>query len=209
MSEQRVWSPAWLELSGLPEWLNARVRQGAWSVFKKLVETDCEVNYRPAPFEISLSELAGRTGLKVEAVERILTKLRRKRLISCFIPEHPDENVLCRIATPLPLPDPREAVLARLPRALQRDALRYLDQVVVSDESEALLREVIDSYLDNVSQKMNAIILDELQLLAARFRRDRIRRMFARARHVGVDSLGWVTRELVREESRGQKTANN
>jgi len=208
MSEQRVWSPAWLELSGLPEWLNARIRQGAWPVFKKLVEMDCEVNYRPAPFEMPVSDLARRTGLKVEAVERILAGLRRKRLISCFIPEHPDENLLCQIATPLPLPDSRDVVLARLGRAMQRDELRYLDQVVLSDESEAALREVVDGYLNTVSQKMNPMILDELRLVAIRFPRERIRKTFARARYVGVDSLAWVTRELIREESRGQKTDN-
>lgn len=189
----------------MPEWLNARVRQGAWAVFKKLVEMDCEVNYRPAPFEMPVSDLARRTGLKVEAVERILAGLRRKRLISCFIPEHPDENLLCQIATPLPLPDARDIVLAR---AMQRDELRYLDQVVLSDESEAALREVVDGYLNTVSQKMNPMILDELRLVAIRFPRERIRKTFARARYVGVDSLAWVTRELIREESRGQKTDN-
>jgi len=208
MSEQRTWSPAWLELSGLPEWLNARVRQGAWSVFKKLVESDCEVNYHPAPFEMTVSDLARRTGQKVAAVERILAGLRKKRLISCFIPEHPDENLLCQIATPLPLPESRDAVLARLPRVMQRDELRYLDRVVPSEDSEAMLREIVDNYLNTVSQKMNAIILDELRLLAVRFPRDRIRRMFARARHAGMDSLTWVTHQLVREENRGQKTSN-
>ena len=208
MSEQRTWSPAWLELSGLPEWLNARARQGAWTVFKKLVEIDCEVNYHPGPFEVTVTELARRTGLKVEAVERILKALHKKRVISSFVPEHPDENLLCRIAVPLPLPDSRDTVLERLPRAMQRDALRYLDRERVSEESEALLREVVDGYLDNVSQKMNAMILDELRLLAARFRRDQLRRVFARARHVGIDSLAWVTRELVREESRGKDARN-
>jgi len=205
MSEQRVWSPVWLELSGLPAWLNKKVRQGAWTIFKKLVETDCEVNYSPAPFEIPLGELARRTGLKVEVVERILAGLRRKRLICCFIPEHPDENLLCQIATPLPMPEGREVVLARLPRSIQREELRYLDQVALSDESQALLREIVVSYLDTVSQKMNPMILDELRLLAVRFRRERIRRVFGRARLAGVTSLTWVTRELVREESRGEK----
>jgi len=204
MSEQRVWSPAWLEVSGLPEWLSARVRQGAWAIFKKLVETDCEVNYRPAPFETTMSDLERRTGLKVEVVARILAGLRRKRLISCFIPEHPDENMLCQITTPLPLPESRDAILARLPHAMQRDELRYLDQVALSEESEGQLREIVDGYLNTVSQKMNPMILDELRLLAVRFPRDRIRKMFGRARHIGVDSLNWVTRELIREESRGQ-----
>lgn len=205
MSEQRVWSPAWLEFSGLPEWLNARVRQGAWTVFKKLVETDCEVNHHPGAFEIPVRELARRTGLTPEVVERILKRLHKKRVISCFVPEHPDENLLCQIAVPLPLPEPRDKVIGRLPRAIQRDVLRYLDRTRVSEESEGLMREVVDGYLDNVSQKMNAMILDELRLLAARFRRDKIRRVFARARHVGVDSLTWVIRELAREESREQK----
>jgi hypothetical protein len=130
-------------------------------------------------------------------------------LISCFIPEHPDENLLCQIATPLPLPEPRDAVLARLPRAMQRDELRYLDQVALSEESENVLREIVDGYLNNVSQKMNPMILDELRLVAVRFPRERIRKMFARARHVGVDSLAWVTRELIREESHGQKTGKH
>jgi len=206
MSEQRIWSPAWLELAGFPEWMNTKVRQGAWSVFKKLVETDCEVNYRPAPFELPVSELARRTGLKVEVVERILAGLKRKRLISCFVPDHPDENLLCQITTPLPLPGSREVVLGRLPHALQRDELRYLDQVTPAEGSEALIREVVDGYLSNVSQKMNSMILDELRLLAVRFPRERIRRAFARARYAGVDSLTGVTREMVREESRGQKT---
>jgi len=209
MAEQRVWSPAWLELSGLPEWLNVKIRQGAWSVFKKLAELDCEVNFHPGPFEIPLSDLARRTGLKVEVAERILRKLRAKRIISCFIPEHPDENLLCRISVPLPLPEPREAVLARLPKAMQREQLRYLDALEPGEQDEALLREIVDAYLDNVSQKMNAVILDELKLLASRFRRDRIRRVFARARHAGIDSLAWVTRELVREENRGEKGTKN
>jgi len=209
MSEQRVWSPVWLELSGLPEWLNKKVRQGAWPVFKKLVETDCEVNYRPAPFEIPLGELARRTGLKSEVVERILAGLRRKRMICCFIPEHPDENLLCQIATPLPLPEEREVVVGRLPRAIQREELRYLDQVALSDESQTLLREIVDSYLDTVSHKMNPMILDELRLLAVRFRRDQIRRVFGRARHAGITSLTWVSRELVREENRREKTDTN
>ena len=208
MSEQRVWSPAWLDLSGLPEWLNGRVRQGAWTVFKKLVELDCEVNYHPGPFEITVSDLARRTGVKVEVVDRILKALHKKRVVSCFIPEHPDEELLCQISTPLPLPESRDKVLERLPRAMQRDALRYLDRARVSEESEERLREVVDGYLNNVSQKMNAMILDELQLLAARFRHDQLRRVFARARHVGIDSLAWVTRQLVREESRGKKGKN-
>ena len=55
---------------------------------------------------------------------------------------------------------------------------------------------------------MNPMILDELRLVAIRFPRERIRKTFARARYVGVDSLAWVTRELIREESRGQKTDN-
>jgi len=209
MAEQHVWSPAWLELSGLPEWLNTKVRQGAWSVFKKLVEADCEVNFRPAPFEMTVTELGRRTGMKVETVRRILTGLRRKRLISCFVPDHPDENLLCRIATPLPLPEPRDAVLARLPRAMQREELRYLDEVALSDESEELLREIVDGYLDNVSQKMNPMILDELRLLAVRFARERIRKVFARARQIGMDSLHWVMRELVREESHGKKSGGS
>lgn len=206
MSGQRIWSPAWLELSGLPEWLNKRVRQGAWSVFKKLVEIDCELNHRPGPVEIPLSELARRTGLRVDVVERILKGLRRKRMISCFIPDHPDENALISITTPLPLPEPREAVISRLPREMQRAELRYLDSVEPKADEEAVLREVIDAYLDNVSQKMNPIILDELKLLTARFGRDRLRRLFGRARRIGIDSLAWVNRELVREENRGQET---
>jgi len=207
MSEQRVWSPAWLEFAGVPEWLNTRVRQGAWPVFKKLAELDCEVNFRPASFEVSLAELARRLGMKTEAVEKILVALRKKRLITCFLPEHPEENMLCRIATPLPLPESRDKVLGRLPRSMQRAELRYLDRTELSNESEELLRELVDAYMNHVSHKMNALILDEIRLLAVRFRHDRIRRIFSRAHALGIDSLGWVTRELVREEVRGQESA--
>ncbi len=206
MSEQRIWFPVWLELCGLPEWLNTKVRQGAWGVFKKLVELDCEANFQPGHFEIPLSDLARRTGLPPATVARILHGLRRKRLISCFVPEHPDENILCKIAVPLPLPEPRDVVLGRLPRALQREELRYLDQMALSEEQEAQLREIVDEYLNKVSQKMNAIILDELRLIAARYPRERIRRHFARARAAGFDSLSWISREMAREELHEQKT---
>jgi hypothetical protein len=206
MSEQRIWSPAWLEWVGLPEHLNTRVRQGAWPVFKKLVELDCETNFRPAPFEITVTELARRTGTKADALVKVLEALRKKRFISCFLPEHPDEEMLCQVTTPLPLPGARDAVLARLPRSMQRDELRYLDEVEIGDQSREQLRELVDSYMNNVSHKMNAFILDEIKMLAVRFRTDQIRRIFARARTLGIDSLGWVTRELVREDTGGQKS---
>lgn len=206
MAEQRIWAPEWLELSGLPEWLNTKVRQGAWTVFRKLVETDCQANFKPAPFEISITDLARRTGLKVEIVERILKALHKKRVVSSFIPDHPDERALCQISTPIPLPASRDKILAALPREMVREELRYLDRVEPTGDSDAVMREIVDAYMNLVSHKMNPIILDELRLLSLRFSKERLRRAFSRAKYVGVDSLSWVTRELIREDARGKKT---
>ena len=81
MNEQRAEFPLWLELCGLPQYVYEKVRKDAWIVFKKVVELDCFANIDPGIIEISLNELANRTGLPVETVEKCLLALKKKKLI--------------------------------------------------------------------------------------------------------------------------------
>ena len=91
MSE-RYSSAEWLELAGLPVELNAKVRSGAWVVFKKIVELDCGRNRDPGAVEISLDELGERCGLDWEKIARIIEALRKRKVLACFLPDNPDER---------------------------------------------------------------------------------------------------------------------
>jgi hypothetical protein len=199
--------PAWLEFSGLPKLLNAKVRIGAWSVFAKLVELDCERNRRPGLVELTVSELAERVGLKPEVVMRILKGLSKCKVAQSFIPEHPDEEMLFCVAAPLKAPHSRAGIEQRLNQAGVPGpwSFRYLDKESTEGASESALQEVVDAYFNAIGLKMNTFILDELRLLSSRFTLKRVKRAFALAHQRGIRQLGWVARELYRWERRDRQ----
>ena len=193
----------WLEYSGLPEMLNKEIRMGAWSVFKKIVEIDCLHNHHPDTFEISLADLSMMVGMDARAIRSVITRLRRKKLLVCFVPDSAEEQGLFRINVPLPTPRSAREV-KRLFAAMfppGKDFFRYADQHVTEttgDDPE--LQELVDIYLNTVGIRINIFILDELRLLKERFDMSRLRDVFSQARERGIKNLRWIGRKLLRNE---------
>lgn len=205
--EHKVWAPLWLELSGLPEWLNEKARGGAaWAVFKKLVELDCALNPRPGLVEISINELAQRTGVDPKTVRRLLTSFRKLEVVACFLPDNDEEEALVQIRVPLPTPLNPDRVRALHPELFERPThyFRYAQSETESEEenttSDPLLEEIVDLYFHTIGLKMNAFILDELRLIRHQFPIELVRRTFQRAAKNDIHSLHWVVRELIRQK---------
>jgi DNA-binding Lrp family transcriptional regulator len=196
----------WLEWSGLPKALN-RARANGWLVFKTLAEMDCRANARPGAIEISMNDLAERCGLEADAALKIVEALRKKKLLRCYLPDHFDEEALIEIVVPLATPIPSDEVARRAEEPALRDARahRYARPAQAPPPDAAKIQAVVDLYLNRVSQKMNAFILEHLQMIAERFDMEAIERTIERAAKHEVRSIGWVFKELIRE--RGQARA--
>ena len=208
VEEQIQHSPKWLEYSGLPEFLNSEIRGGAWSVFKKLVERDCEQNSRPDNFEISVTELSRAVGLPPKTVRRIITGLRKKEMLVFFLPESDDEGGLFRINVPLPTPISAKEIKKKHSSIFppRRDFFRYSDKrVIETDGSDPKLQELIDIYLNSIGLKINVFVIDELLLLKERFDFDAIKEAFAQAREGKTRNLRWVARKLLGEERKANE----
>lgn len=196
----------WLELSGLPAELE-KTRAGAWAVFKKIVELDCRRNRDPDLVEISLGELAERLGTKWEKVARCLEALVKKKRLAAFLPDNPDETGVFRVRLPVETPIPPEEVALKATDPFLRDArtFRYVRPQERSDALDEKMKEVVDLYLDVLSQKLHSHIVDQLETLAARFPLEKIRLMMERGARIDVRSITWVARELVRDEAKARE----
>jgi len=199
MEEIRATFPLWIEFSGLPEFVNTKIRKEAWSVFKKIVELDCEANLEPGVLDISLQDLGSRTGLSPQIVEKCLNGLRKKKLLACFIPDNPLEKCLIRIVIPLKTPIPAQDLKKQRSDLFPpgSDFFRYFDERIAQPEDDEALREIIDLYFNTIGLKMNFFILDELRLLRQRFPLSDVKRVFESAKRLEIKNLRWVMRQLV------------
>lgn len=207
MNEQRTEFPLWLELCGLPQYVYEKVRKDAWLVFKKVVELDCAANIDPGIVEISLDELANRTGQPVESVEKSLLALRKKKLVTCFIPDNTEEKALIRIASPLTTPISAQDLKKKRAEIFPpgKDFFRYADQRAPIPQDDAVLSEIVDLYYNSLGLKMNFFILDELRLMRQRFELSVIKKAFDAARQFGGKSLNWVMRQLLAGSKKDDK----
>ena len=201
MIERKIYFPVWLEYSGLPSHLNTHIRREAWSVFKKLVEIDCEKNSHPGTFEISLTELSQFTGVSVDILNKIILAFRKKNLVASFLPEHPDEPALFQINYPLPTPispmEIKQKYAVIFPPG--KDFFRYVDSFAEEiDYEDENLRKIVELYFNSIGLKMNTFILDELRLIRQRFPITLIEKVFKRAKYFSIPSLHWVLKELFR-----------
>ncbi|MBN1518293.1 hypothetical protein JXA32_17155 [Candidatus Sumerlaeota bacterium] len=198
-------APEWLEFSGLPQKLNEKLGLGAWPLFERLVRLDCERNAMPGMVELPLSQLAMRVGQSAEDVVKSLEGFRKLKVGQCFIPEHPDEELLFKVAVPLKTPLKRPAIKQRMREAGLAGPweFRYLE-AEDSAAAEEQLQRVVDLYFDNIQLKVNTFILDELRLLSTRFAVGEIERVFELARRTELRSLKWVAKELYRREKKRQ-----
>lgn len=204
----------WLQFSGLPAELN-KARANAWLVFRTLVEIDAE---RPSAaglaspdgaFEVALADLAERCGLEPDPLVKILETLRKRKVIRLFLPEAPEEPALVGIVAPLPVPLPLGQIAPRLQNPHARDvaAWRYAHAPQAAPADERAVQHVLDLYLNHLSQRVNAFVVEQAEVAVARFPLPAIERMIERAARHNVRTLGWVIKELIREE-RTQRQAN-
>jgi hypothetical protein len=207
--ESRAWSPLWLEYSGLPQLLADKIRGGAgWPVFKKIVELDCATNADPGTVEVTLTEIADRTGIPAPTVRKTLLSLRKLKLIAVFLPDHDEEAALIKLRTPLRTPIPVAQIKDSHARlfADTPQHFRYFDEYQASPDDSApadpLLQEIVDLYFNAVGLKMNAFVLDELRLVRQRFPAEMVRRTFRRAQQNEIRSLHWVVQELVKQKKK-------
>lgn len=202
--------PTWLEFSGLPRHLNTKAGLAGWCVFQKIVALDSERNHTPDAVEISVSELAERTGVTPVACRRILDKLRRAKVLLVFVPDTDDEPALLQVRVPLPTPIPVEEVARAHPELhlLELGANdRYAREEAPVDPEDPQIRAVVDLYLNSVGPRVNSFVLDELIFVARRHPLRDIERVFRQARHLpGPPGLGWIARQLSRRHAaKGQK----
>lgn len=204
--------PIWLERSGLPRALNESCKSPlAWTVFKKIVELDCASNRQsPGLVEVSLERLGELTGLPPAKVEQNAKKLRKAGFLRAFLPDNEEEDALFQVAAPLQTPVSWEELRKTTPEWFEfadwqfRYATETPEDIPVRPDEKQVadpkLREVVDLYFDNVSMKMNSMILDQLVLISRRFDIALIRRVFAKARQREVQGLSWILSEARREQ---------
>ncbi|MBI3737324.1 hypothetical protein HY256_12530 [Candidatus Sumerlaeota bacterium] len=201
----RYESAEWLEWSGLPAELNRK--PGTWATFKKIVELDCKLNRQPDAVQVSLGELAARLGMDWEKVATILGSLRKKKYLACFIPDNPDEPGLFQVRVPIATPKSPDEVARTSNDPHMRDAagFRYSARTAEAPLDESKVQKIVDLYLNSLSQKMNSFIVDEIEILARRFPLDEIEKAIQRAARHEIRSIGWVAKELIRDQSRKKK----
>jgi DNA replication protein DnaD len=199
MQEKRAEFPLWLEYSGLPNYVSSKVRKDAWCVFKKIVELDCAVNIEPGVVEISIDDLSLRTGIQPEMLVKCLEKLKKKKLVACFVPDNTEEKALFRVVFPMETPLSPEEIKEKWPDIFPpgKDFFRYLDQNQIGAEDDEILHEVVDAYFNTLGLKMNLFILDELRLMRQRFELSDIKKAFKSANKNNAKSLRWVIRQLM------------
>ncbi len=203
MDEPLSISPLWLEYSGLPQWLNANIRAGAWSVFKNIVELDCRMNAIPDIVEIAPAAIAEHVGLDADVVMKTLLKLRQKRIVAASLADSPEEESLLQIQIPLKTPIAAHEICKQGgPFFRPGMRLRYAYPIEEPPGDEVRLQQVVDLYFNNISMRMNSFVLDELRLVARRFSLESVRAVFGRAGLNDVHELGWAVRELIKTNAR-------
>lgn len=212
--ELRACSPLWLEYSGLPELLAAKIKGGAgWALFKKIMELDCERNSAPGTVEVSLGELQKRCGVAPDQARRAAGTLRKMKLLACFLPDNDEEAALFRIVTPLQTPRLADQIRKEDTHLFEHggDYLRYYDDCMHGHQddlptNDPALKETVDLYFDTIGLKMNVFILDELRMLPQRFTMLEVRGVFRQARKNEIRSLRWIMQELVRRRKKSGET---
>ena len=200
-------SPLWLEVAGYPRYLNDKLRREAWPVFKKLVELDCAANVGPQVFSVSVSALAERCGLSVDVTRRVIQGLRKEKMLRCFLPEGDEEEALFEFLLPFQPPMEVEELRRRMARLATQKAetLRYLDSAPARGAvADSLIQDVVDAYLDTFGARINTFVIDELALIAGRFRPEWIHDAFARVAQSEKPSLRAAVNLLAERKRREQ-----
>lgn len=209
MSIERFEQALWLEWSGLPAEAN-KARTNGWLVLRMVIELDCAAHRRPEAVEVTLEELGARCGLEPDVVVKVLEALRKKKYLRCFIPDNASEPALIEIRSPLKTPVPPEQVAKIVSDPHLRDPgdYRYARAEDAPKIDDKKVQEAVDYYLNHLSQKMNSVILEEIEIAARRFGAEQIRLTIDRAARHEIRSMTWVLKELIRDHQKVEKAKN-
>ena len=103
-------TPRWLKYSGLPQQLNKKYGDHAWTIFKCLIELDCRYNPDyPDTFDQSFEEIADLTGTTRQTVSKYIKLFERDGLLSVKRGKSIKEKSTFKLANSIKTPkDPKE-----------------------------------------------------------------------------------------------------
>mgnify|MGYP006972433802 CR=1 FL=1 len=76
---------------------------------------------------------------------------------------------------------------------------RAEDEPKIDDKK---VQEAVDYYLNHLSQKMNSVILEQIEIAARRFTAESLRLAIDRAARHEIRSMTWVLKELIRDHQK-------
>ncbi len=194
-----VYCPSWVEESGLPEEISRKGGPETWTVFKKLLEIDCQRSLVPDWFSVDFVELSRWTGVpkdRIPAILRLLTKTGR------IVTQVIDDFSRVRISVPLETPKDTESIRRRLRRrgiAAEHLRLRYLD----GSDPEERYGEVLALYQSVYGARMNVQIAEDLRIIAETFEWPAVEEAFRMASEHRNWTLTGIINHLYKELRHG------
>lgn len=196
-----VYHPRWLEESGLPELLNQKAGVQGWSVFKKLLEIDCERNVTPGWVSVSMADLGHWCGVDDETARSTIEKLIEAGVVAHRPLSDASTSDEYSIVTPIETPLNDAAIKERLKaRGWTVKPLRF--RYGAPGELEDAFQYTQNLYHEVFGARMNPGIASDLREIAENFEPYRIREVFEAAKRERVKSLSWALTQLYRGERR-------
>jgi len=164
-----IYSPRWLDESGLPEETVRLVGEGGWSILKKLVELETEQNFFPDWFLVSRQDLARWTGLLPGRIDEIIECLEERGYLERQEGVSPGGLERFRFLQPLLNDDEAKEIRARLKArgysGVKTLTLRYVDCMPAKEK----FKTVRQLYEQVFGLRMNSRIADDLREITERF----------------------------------------
>ncbi len=188
-----LWSrfPRWIEASGLPTTIRAKLGIECWVVFRKLVSLDCDKNLTPDWFVFECSTVSKETGLTEREVSSNLNQLEQEGFIERR--DTADRVQQARIQSPLPyiddLDDIRELITGGQGG---RFALRYAEPI---DQLEKAQR-VVFLYQMVFGPRFTPRIVEDLEEISNCYDMALIYDVFSEAHRRSTKQFGWVKSKL-------------
>jgi len=198
-----VFSPSWVEESGLPEEISRKGGPEAWTLFKKLLEIDSERSLVPDWFSAEFDELSRWTGIPRKSLPAKLDLLNKMGKITTQVME---DFCRIRIAVPLEVPEDIETIRRRLRRrgiAAEHLRLRYLD----GSDPEERYGEVLALYQNVYGARMNSQIAEDLRTIAETFEWPAVEETFRMAGEHKNWTLTGIINHLYKELQHGSAEA--
>jgi hypothetical protein len=199
-----VFSPSWVEESGLPEEISRKGGPEAWTLFRKLLEIDSERSLIPDWFSVNFDDLSRWTGVPREKILTILNLLGKMGKI---VTQAMEESSRIRISVPLEVPEDIETIRRRLRRrgiAAENLKLRYMDE----SDPEKRYGEVLTLYQSVYGARMNGQIADDLRTIAETFEWPAVEEAFRTAGEHKNWTLTGIINHLYKELQHGSAEAH-